>query len=100
MNRSIISGAHWLDAWLRLHLGRAYTGVLGAGLVLGIIASVNGLSHTVGSRTNILKVLGIVMFQVALLINQLAQFHDYRQERLRQRSVRGKGDETLPPDGA
>lgn len=84
----VIRAAHAIDAWLRLHLGRAYTITLGVGLVYGIIASVRGLSHAVGSNTSILKIVGMVLFQLALLINQLGQFHEYRQERLRRRAAR------------
>jgi hypothetical protein len=77
----IIVGAHWLDAWLQVHLGRPYRVVLAVGLVVGISASIHDLSRSVSSSTNILKIVGMVLFQLALLINQLAQFHEHRQRR-------------------
>ncbi|HZK98430.1 MAG TPA: hypothetical protein VFC47_00895 [Caulobacteraceae bacterium] len=88
MIRLIIHGAHWLDTWLRDHLGRAYTATLGAGLVIGIIATVHGLASSFATTTNVLKIIAVAAFQLALLINQLAQFHEYREDRLRRREER------------
>jgi hypothetical protein len=87
--------AHWLDAWLREHMGRAYTATLGVGLVIGIIATLDGLGAAVHSGVSVFKIAGVVLFQTGLLINQLAQFHDYRQERRQRRAAR-KGK---PTDG-
>ncbi|HEY5071457.1 MAG TPA: hypothetical protein VII63_05435 [Caulobacteraceae bacterium] len=77
----ITRGADRLDAWLHLHLGRTYTVILGAGLVFGIIASLRGLGQAMGSGTSVVRIVATVVFQLALLVNQLAQFHHYRQER-------------------
>jgi hypothetical protein len=90
----ITRGAHQLDAWLHRHVGRSYTAILGAGLVFGIIASVRGLGHAMGSSTSVLRILATVVFQLALLVNQLGQFHDYRQERRQRREARRR-----PPEG-
>ncbi len=86
------AAAHWLDAWLREHLGRAYAATLGVGLVIGIIASLDGLGKAIGSGVDVLRIAGMVLFQLVLLTNQLAQFHDFRQERRQRRAARrGKG---------
>jgi hypothetical protein len=77
----IIVGAHWLDAWLHVHLGRPYGVVLAIGLVVGITASIHDLSRSVASSTKLLKIVGMVLFQLALLVNQLAQFHEHRERR-------------------
>jgi hypothetical protein len=84
----VARGAHWLDAWLRQHLGRPYLALLGAGLVYGIIASVFSLGHAMHSRASVLKILAMVLFELALLINQLGQFHEYRQDRRSRREAR------------
>jgi hypothetical protein len=94
----ITEGAHRLDGWLRERLGRSYSAILGAGLVLGIISTLHGLGQEVGSGANILKIVGIVLFQLVLLINQLSQFFEYRQERRvrreerRERRAKDSGD--------
>jgi len=88
MIRLITRGAHQLDAWLRLHLGRPYTVALGVGLVYGIIASVRGLGQAIHSSTGVLEIAVMVLFQLALLINQLGQFHDYGEERRRRKAAR------------
>src|SRR5471032_3331077 len=69
--------AHWLDLWLHKHIGRPYEGILSIGLGLSIVASVNSLSHIIAAggaplQSDLVKTVGIVVFQVALLINQLA----------------------------
>ena len=80
----ITEGAHRLDGWLRERLGRSYSAILGAGLVLGIISTLHGLGQEVGSGANIL--------------NQLSQFFEYRQERRvrreerRERRAKDSGD--------
>jgi Zn-dependent protease with chaperone function len=84
----VARGAYRLDAWLRQHLGRPYIALLGVGLVYGIIASVFGLSHAMQSGVSVLKLLAMVLFQLALLINQLGQFHEYRQDRRSRREAR------------
>jgi hypothetical protein len=82
--------AHWLDLWLRRHLGRPYETILAIGLILSIGASVNSLSQIVGAggagmKGDIAKIAGIVVFQAALLVNQLAQLDEHRARRRRRR---------------
>lgn len=77
-----------LDAWLREHIGRPYLGALWVGLILGIIAAFQDLMKDLSRHDNVLKLSLFIAFQAALLVNQLAQFHDYREERLRQREAR------------
>ncbi len=77
-----------IDAWLREHVGRAYSGILGVGLVLGLIATFSELGKELGSGVSVLKIAGLVAFQAVLLINQLAQFHDYRTQRKQRRAER------------
>jgi len=78
MIRELAAGAHWLDHWLKIHLGRPYTAILTIGLVTSMVATVRGLQHTIASTAG-LVVVGTVAFQVVLLINQLSQFHEYRE---------------------
>jgi hypothetical protein len=98
MIETVLKASSALDAWLREHLGRPYLAALGVGLVLGIIATVRELVDDIGSES-VLKLLLFVAFQAALLVNQLAQFHDYRRERQERKAAkaaaqagRGGGD--------
>jgi hypothetical protein len=82
--------AHWLDLWLHRHLGRPYEAILAAGLGLSIAASATTLSHIIEAggaalQGGVIKTLGITVFQVALLINQLAQLDEHRARRRRRR---------------
>src|SRR5271154_630548 len=57
--------AHWLDLWLRKHLGRPYETILAIGLVLSIGASVTNLSQIIGAggvamKGDIAQIAGIV----------------------------------------
>ena len=76
--------ARRLDAWLHLHLGRPYNVMLSLGLVISIMGSVTALSHDLetGLKGNVLKSALGTISQMALLINQLAQW-DERGERQR-----------------
>lgn len=89
--------AHWLDAWPRTHFGRAYAAALGTGLVIGIIATVEELGKAISSGVDVLKLAGLVLFQGVLLVNQLAQFHDFRQEVRQRREERRKGPPPTAP---
>jgi hypothetical protein len=82
--------AHLLDAWLHEHVGRIYTAILAWGLVLTIIESVRALSHEFGSGgdSNVLKLGFAVAFQLALLVNQLAQWHELRERRRNRNAAR------------
>ena len=88
MIHTITRIAHSIDAWLRDRVGRPYTVILAIGLVYGIIASVKSLVHEAETRFDAFKLVVAVLFQLALLINQLAQFHDYRQARLARKAGR------------
>ena len=79
MIREIAEGAYRLDHWLKLRFGRLYTALLSVGLVGGIIASARSLFHAVGSPQNLAALAVTVVFQLALLINQLGQLHQFRQ---------------------
>jgi hypothetical protein len=83
--------AYWLDRRLRERFGRPYRGILSAGLVIGIVGTVEALSKAF-SKTNIAALATTVVFQVALLINQLAQMHEFRQERRARREARKAGE--------
>lgn len=88
MIATILKLSSALDAWLREHIGRPYLAALWVGLILGIIAAFQDLLKDLGRHDNVLKLSLFIAFQAALLVNQLAQFHDYREERMRQREAR------------
>jgi hypothetical protein len=75
----VLDGAHWLDDWLKAHLGRLYNLVLGAGLGLGISAAVNSLQKEIGEGVGAWKLAGLIAFQLVLLLNQLAQLREFRE---------------------
>jgi len=85
--RGVTSLAYWLDQQLRGRLALPYRGLLSIGLMAGISGSVTSLTK-VFSTANILIVIATVVFQVALLINQLAQIYEYRQERAHRRRAK------------
>jgi hypothetical protein len=86
----VLDGAHWLDAWLKARLGRVYNGVLGLGLGLGISAVITDLQKELGEGVGAWKVAGLIAFQAVLLLNQLAQLWEMRQQRrARQAAKRG-----------
>jgi hypothetical protein len=72
----LASRAHELDEWLHQNVGRAYVAILGWGLVLSILASIAKLGNALSS-------FGVItlVFQAALLVNQLAQWHELRERR-------------------
>jgi|SRR5579862_4382375 len=85
MLNQLIRDAHSLDAWLHEHF-RLYTFLLGCGLVIAIINSIATLGHTLSSNgtehgDHSLKILVMLAFQAALLVNQVAQLHEHRQRR-------------------
>src|SRR5580698_444373 len=85
--------AHWLDLWLHKHFGRPYESLLSIGLGLSISASVSSLGQIIAHGAepqgdlfkDVLKTAGVVIFQAALLINQLAQLDEHRARRRRRR---------------
>ncbi len=88
-----VTGLAWrIDQFLREHLGRPYRLILAAGLMVGLSESVSTVQKAIGSPTNLIGAAVTVVFQVALLINQLAQLNDWRHEQ-RQRKAQRKGPE-------
>jgi hypothetical protein len=87
----VLDGAHWLDAWLKEHLGRLYNLVLGAGLGLGISAAVNELQKEIGQGVGAWKLAGLIAFQAILLLNQLAQLREFRETVRARRAARRAG---------
>jgi len=78
-----------LDRWLQRQFGTPYRIVLSAGLVASIGASWNALVTSIHSTTNVAVIVGTVLFQAALLVNQLAQLHQRRRARARRKALRG-----------
>lgn len=84
----VLKTAYALDAWLHEHLGRPYSAILGLGLVLGIMDGVRSLTQELKPTGDMWKIAFFVVFQVALLINQLGQFHEYRLARQARREAK------------
>ena len=84
----VLDGAHWLDAWLKQHLGRVYNVVLGLGLGLGISAAINSLAKELGAGASVWKLAGLIGFQAVLLLNQLAQLREFRETVRARRAAR------------
>ena len=96
--------AHWIDLWLRKHIGRPYESILAVGLALSIAASVTTLSQTISTggasmKGDVVKIVGVVIFQAALLINQLAQL-DVARARRRRRRMRAREKGRVAAAGA
>jgi hypothetical protein len=84
LNR-LARSAHELDEWLHQNVGRAYVAILGWGLVASMIGSVTVLGHALsGGRSGLTPALTLV-FQAALLVNQLAQWNDLAERRRRRK---------------
>ena len=77
----VASAAHELDQWLHTHVGRGYVAILGWGLVASILATLRALSHALSEGGSGLGPLAAMVFQGALLINQLAQWYELREKR-------------------
>ena len=86
--RAITYWAWRLDRLLNRRMGTPYRILLSIGLAVSIGASWKALVTSFQSTTNVLLILGTVLFQVALLINQLAQAHQRRRARVRRRAMR------------
>jgi len=87
--RALTYWAWRLDRWMQRQFGTPYRIVLSAGLVASISASWNALVTTIHSTTNVTLIIATVLFQTALLINQLAQLHQRRRARARRKALRG-----------
>jgi hypothetical protein len=83
----VTSLAYWLDRRLRDRIGAPYRALLSVGLMIGLSSSVEALTHAF-SATNILRAVATAVFEVALLINQLAQIYEFRQERRARRQTK------------
>jgi hypothetical protein len=79
---ALARNAHILDEWLHENFGRAYYAIL----VWGLVASILGGLSTLGRALSSFGIITLV-FQGALLVNQLAQWHELR-ERRRSKAVR------------
>ncbi|HUZ14103.1 MAG TPA: hypothetical protein VMU93_14800 [Caulobacteraceae bacterium] len=92
----LAEGAHRLDHWLKLRVGRPYTAILAFGLVVGVGASLRTLEQAVGSARSLAALGGVVVFQLALLVNQLAQLHEYREAARIRREERRRSRHEAP----
>jgi hypothetical protein len=90
----VTSLAYWLDRWLRDQFGVPYRALLAVGLMIGLSSSVTALTHAF-STTNILVSIATAVFEVALLINQLAQIYEFRQERRARRRAKSSSQAGL-----
>jgi hypothetical protein len=90
MLKRLSRNAHELDDWLHLHVGRAYVAILGWGLVASIIGSLRVLNHTLSRGGLGLGTIAVLVFQSALLVNQLAQWHELRERRQRAKAADGR----------
>jgi len=83
---------HWaqaIDLWLKAHVGRPYTYLLVAGLITGIGATVRQVEDAVGHPGDMSKIVLTVAFDSVLVINQLAQLHEYAElRRTRRRAAK------------
>ena len=86
--RAITYWAWRLDRWLNRRLGAPYRIILAIGLAASISANWKALADSFRSTTSLLVTLLIVVFQTALLINQVAQVHLRRRSRMRRRALR------------
>ena len=77
-----VSDAAWrLDQWMKEHVGRTYTIVLAIGLIASISANVRGIETKLQHPGNLVTIVLTVAVDIVLLVNQLAQLHEYRQAR-------------------
>jgi hypothetical protein len=93
MLTAILVLASHVDVWLRQRLGYFYELILSTGLSLSIVATVKSIgdawaAHAAGAPGDIAKMLAVIAFEVALLINQLAQVNERREARRQRRAAR------------
>jgi hypothetical protein len=100
MIRTLGVWAHWLDRWLKTHVGRPYTIVLVIGLVGSITASIKAITTEFASTGNIAVAAGTIAMDIILLVNQLAQFHEYREFSRERRAARKAAKSPSPPGDA
>jgi hypothetical protein len=90
MLSGLISGAWRLDQWMKEHVGRTYTVVLAIGLFASISANVRGIETSLQHPGNLVTIAITVTVDVVLLVNQLAQLHEYRQARRARKAAAAK----------
>jgi hypothetical protein len=88
MLTSVSTLAWTIDQWLKEHLGRPYTIILTVGLVAAISANIQGIEAKIEHGGGFIGVALNVVVDAILLVNQLAQLHEYRQERRAKREAR------------
>jgi hypothetical protein len=76
--------AHRLDAWLKANVGRPYTAILSIGLIIAMVDGVGKLSEKLSEggelfSSHVLTYGVSLVFQLALFINLLAQWHEHRE---------------------
>jgi len=79
MFRAAIEAAWTLDQWLKTKVGRPYTILLTIALVAGMAANIRAAVLQVRSGGNLAVIGATIAVYAILLVNQLAQLHEYRQ---------------------
>jgi hypothetical protein len=87
MLSAVIRWADGLDTWLKATVGWPYNTILGIGLGTSIAATVNAITQAAGSPKDIAGHAAMLVFEVGLLINQLAQLHHMREARRARRAA-------------
>jgi hypothetical protein len=77
-----------LDQWMKQHVGRTYTIVLMVGLVASLSANVREVEAQISHAGNLLTITLTVAVDLVLIVNQIAQLHEYRQARLERKAER------------
>jgi hypothetical protein len=84
-----VTGLAWrIDLFLKERLGWPYRLLLSIGLMVGLSESAGTLTKAIGSPTDLALTIVTVIFQAALLINQLAQVNQWRHEQRLRRARR------------
>jgi hypothetical protein len=95
MFRGLANGAWRLDQWMKAHVGRTYTVILTVGLVASVSANVRQVEAAVSHAGNLAVIALTVVLDLILIVNQVAQLHEYRQarrERKAERKARPSGE--------
>jgi hypothetical protein len=79
-----------VDQWMKEHVGRAYTVILTVGLVASLSANIRQVEAQISHAGNLAAIALTVAVDLILIVNQLAQLHEYRQAR-RERKARPGG---------
>jgi len=91
MFRFLIEAAWRLDQWLKERVGRPYTILLAAVLVMGMVANIRAAILELRGGRNLPVIALTIALYAILLINQLAQLHEYRQAVRARREARKAG---------